>query len=393
MRLSVDVLREIGLASSLRFAEIEAVRTRSRRTNGLRMAAVACVPLLVLLLPQSPQNLVKLAQEEPWVGHDALAYGQTLADGLRRSIASLDWPKLDLTSHDFSSQGLARLADFEPLQAKWQAMIAPLTADVHRIGAIIAELSVRSLAIAAGEPAIDPMPVGSIRRPDDARPPAEASETVPSAPQPAEVNDDAALLREALGAGSLSPNARLALGEVLLERDQEDGLALLIEAADHDPRMVALVQPKVDAFAERHQFSRTAQKGQARLAELAKAARLALDERRTIRQYDTFSAPLLEASSLAGMQLCFRRNEAIAAARVAAKRVARWTELPAYVVVLDLPVEAERAGAIRSDVEACLEALELDGTFHVVGSSDPPAKRHLSDFAAIEGAVVYRRGG
>ncbi len=162
MSLSVDVLREIGLASSLRYAEVEAVRTRSRRTNGLRMAAVACVPLLVLLLPQSPRNLAKLAQEEPWAGHETLAYVKTLADGLRQAMTVSDWAKLDATSLDFSLQGLARLVDLEPLQAKWQAMLAPLAADVRRIEAIVADLPVRSLATPSAEPAVDPMPVGSI---------------------------------------------------------------------------------------------------------------------------------------------------------------------------------------------------------------------------------------
>jgi hypothetical protein len=392
MRLSLDVLREIGIASSRRLAEDEAFRARNRRGQGLKMAAVASVPLFVLLLPQSPQNLAKLAHEEPWFGHDTLNYAQSLADGLAETIRS-GWTALDTNWLESTAQGLVRLADPAPLHAKWQAISGPIEADMQRIGTIVADLAIRSLAIPSSEPGIDPMPVGSINRPDEVTPPPEASEAVLPAPEATEGGDDTALLREALSAGTLSPRGRLSLGEVLLARDDEEGLAVLLAAADHDPRMVALVQPKVDAFAARHQFSRAAQRTQARLAELAKAATLALEERRTMRQYDTFSAPLLEASAIAAMQLCFSRNEEISAARVASKRVARWTDFPAYVVVLDLPVETEKARAIRHSVASCLEALEIEATFQVVGSSDPPARRHLSDLASIEGAVVYRRGG
>jgi hypothetical protein len=392
MRLSLDVLREIGVASSLRLAEDEAFRARSRRSQGLRMAAVAGVPLFVLLWPPSPQNLAKLAQEEPWAGRDTLAYAQSLADQLGQTIRS-KWAALDATWPASTALGIARLADLQPLQAQWQAIGKPIVADVQRIGAIMAGLPERMLTAPSSDPGIDLMPVGSINRPDEVAPPHEASEAVAPPPQPTEASDDTTLLRQALSAGTLSPRGRLRLGDILLERDDEEGLVVLLALADHDPRMVAAAKPKVDTFALRHQFSRNAQRSQARLAELAKVAALALEERRTIRQYDTFSAPLLDASTVSAMHACFSRNEGIAAARVAAKRVARWTELPAYVVVLDLPVETERASAIRAEVVACLEALDIDGTVQVVGSSDPPARRHLADLASIEGAVVYRRGG
>jgi hypothetical protein len=384
MRLSLDVLREIGVTSSLRLADDEAFRARSRRTQGLRMAVAACVPVFVLLWPQSPQNLAKLAQEEPWAGRDTLSYAYSLAARFSQTIRS-DWATLDLSG----------LADLGPLQAKWQSFSAPIVADLQRIGINTAD---STPVTPSGEQAIDMMPVGSINRPDEGKNPVETGQvevgkTVAPAPEPTVVSDDTRLLRDALSAGTLSARGRLTLGEMLLERDDEEGLAVLLAIADHDPRRVAEVQPAIDTFAKRHQFSRNAQRSQARLSELAKAAALALDERRTIRQYDIFTAPNLDASTVAGMHGCFSRNEGIAAARVAAKRVARWTDFPDYVIVLDLPVEAAMASAIRNEVAVCLEALDIEGTIQVIGSSEPPARRRLSDLASIEGAFVYRRGG
>lgn len=384
MRLSIDLLREIGLESSVRFAQEQADKRRAKLKNGLRMSLVACVPLAVLLLPQSPPSLLKLAQEEPWAGRDTLGYAQTLAKTLANTLVSLD-----MTGNQ-SWQAFGR----EELSHAWVEIGEPVLNDMRRIGATIVDMpAFQALAIrlSVGEPALDPMPVASIRRPDEtaAMPPSRIEAQANSA------NSDVSLTlaRQVLALSPLSPRARLVLGQILLERDDEEGLQVLVEAADHDPRMVAQVQPKIEAFAERHMFSRAAQKSRERMAELAKAADFALAERRTINQYDSFLAPSLASSRRADVEACFRGRNEIASARIAAKRVVRWTDFPAYVVILDLPVEADRAHDVRAEVAACLEALEIDGTVEVVTSSDPRTQIHLSTLASIEGTIVYHRGG
>jgi hypothetical protein len=166
------------------------------------------------------------------------------------------------------------------------------------------------------------------------------------------------LARRALALWPDSYRAKLLLGRVLANRDDENGLEMLMEVANHDPRAVAPVRSLIASYAARHRSSRYAQRMQAIIRDWTTVADLAIGERShaTAGQFLPID---FDSPSIDQIRSCVEASGA-GAAQLIRIPVVRWVDLPAYVIVVDDPSEPLRAALV-----ACIDTLQLDASIAV----------------------------
>jgi hypothetical protein len=191
------------------------------------------------------------------------------------------------------------------------------------------------------------------------------------------------LAHRALSLWPGSYRAKFVLGKILTNRDDERGIEMLIEAADHDPRMVAQARLIIGAFAERHHLSPYARRAKAILDDWASVVDLALGERSSWSAGVPVLPSALDDASMAQIRSCFADDSAISSAQIIRKSVVRWVELPAYIVLVDSDAQAQQAA-----IASCIASLALDATVAVV--SAPATGMEARSWTDI-GVVVFRR--
>jgi hypothetical protein len=192
------------------------------------------------------------------------------------------------------------------------------------------------------------------------------------------------LARRALGLWPESPRAKLVLGRILANHEDPSGLEMLLEAADHDPRMVAQVRATIEAFAQRHILSPSAQRLHETIENWAKVADLAIEERNTFAARVQLLPGDLDDESVVQIRSCIHADEPINTVQLVRKSIARWVQLPAYFVVVDAGAETQ-----RNALASCIGSLNLDATVAVV--SAPPANTETWQLITERGVVLYQR--
>jgi hypothetical protein len=234
--------------------------------------------------------------------------------------------------------------------------------------------------VSEGPAAVDPTPTGML--------PAVAISGTATAKRAADALIDRAmgfaqggfvaenLARRALSLSPDSFRARFVLGKILANRDDENGVEMLMQAADHDPRLIENIRPAVTAFAKRHAASAYAQRSQAIIEDWARVADLAVAERNTLSAASPLLPSELDDASIGAMRGCLPTEESMNSARLVRKSVSRWVALPAYFVILDTGDETQRAA-----ISACIASLNLDATVAVLlpAVSGQPAPEFITD--------------
>jgi hypothetical protein len=184
------------------------------------------------------------------------------------------------------------------------------------------------------------------------------------------------LARRALDLWPDSQRAKLMLGRILADRDDENGIAMLMEVANHDPRAVAPVRPFIESYAAHHQSSAYAQRMQEIIREWTSVADLAIGERR--RTTGGQFLPIdLDSPSIDQIRTCVEASPAGAAAQLIHIPVVRWVDLPAYVIVVDDPSDPQGAA-----LAACIDMLQLDATI-AVESAPAIARATLKSYSLV----------
>jgi hypothetical protein len=157
----------------------------------------------------------------------------------------------------------------------------------------------------------------------------------------------------------------------------KNGVEMLMQAADHDPRLIDNIRPVVTAFARRHAASGEAQRLQAIIEDWGRVADLAIAERNTLSATSQLLPNELDDASLGEIRGCLPDQQSMNSARLVRKSVSRWVALPAYFVILDTGEEIQRAA-----ISACIASLHLDAAIAVVllpTASGQPAPEFMTD--------------
>jgi hypothetical protein len=104
----------------------------------------------------------------------------------------------------------------------------------------------------------------------------------------------------------------------------KNGVEMLMQAADHDPRLIDNIRPVVTAFARRHAASGEAQRLQAIIEDWARVADLAIAERNTLSATSQLLPNELDDASLGEIRGCLPNQQSMNSARLVRKSVSRW---------------------------------------------------------------------
>ena len=203
-----------------------------------------------------------------------------------------------------------------------------------------------------------------------------------------------ALYRELVDTDNDSP-ARFAIGRLLLEREDDEGLRWLDEAMKRDPDAVLPACQIAYLYLIEHERGDEAQAYHRRAEEQVDVLERATDERSEISVEDKLEPPGLEAELLEGLRQKISWHDEVAEAYLIRKRTQHFDDTHPFYVLAVVPKSSFRTAWKESDDDA--EPLEervgrdisLPGE-HIVVKVDQksPLAQH---FAQIDGARVFER--
>ncbi len=200
--------------------------------------------------------------------------------------------------------------------------------------------------------------------------------------------------RELVDTDNDSP-ARFAIGRLLLEREDDEGLRWLDEAMERDPDAVLLGCQIAYLYLRDHDRDEEAQAYHRRAEQHAEVLDRAVGERSEVSVEDELEPPDLEADLLEGLRQKIAWHDEVAAAYLIRKRTEHFDDTHPFYVLAVVPKSSFRTAWKESDDDA--EPLEervardvsLPGE-HIVVKVDQksPLAQH---FAQIDGARVFER--
>lgn len=216
-------------------------------------------------------------------------------------------------AHRVLGEALPTLCD--RLDARWRRAVAPTWRERY------AAAETRRAELAALEASAALTPDAACRR----------AELV------ADVRGDEAalpLLRELVSAAPRHAGATFALGRLLVERDDSEGVRLLNHAVSLDARLGAAAYGPLQRHAARHGETRTAQRYET--LGLQSARRLERDgaERSTLSDRDSLAPPDLAPDVIARLSQAVGQDSAVQAAYLVRKELTVYPERPLHLVAI-----------------------------------------------------------
>jgi hypothetical protein len=215
-----------------------------------------------------------------------------------------------------------------------------------------------------------------------------------TAPTPAQLHEKARLVESLDGVAAALPlyegaaeaghdGAALAVGRVLLERDDERGIALIERAVAGDASLGEEGNGRIAEFFELRGRLVEANRYAALAQAAATRAILAASERREVSPVDRFGAHGLDQPALDRILACLARTSEIHAALLVRKerRYSAGTQLI-------LAVETKGAAPSLRDRLLAVPIIPEEGDIVMLGRLDAPLRQALG---AVPGAEIYRR--
>lgn len=203
-----------------------------------------------------------------------------------------------------------------------------------------------------------------------------------------------ALYRELVDTDNDSP-ARFAIGRLLLEREDDEGLRWLDEAMERDPEAVLPACQIAYLYLSEHDRDEQAQAYHRRAEQQVDVLERATNERSEVSVEDTLEPPGLDAELLEGLRQKIAWHDEVVAAYLIRKRTQHFDDTHPFYVLAVVPKSSFRTAWKEGDDDA--ESLEervardisLPGE-HIVVKVDQksPLAQH---FAQIDGARVFER--
>jgi Zn-dependent protease with chaperone function len=203
-----------------------------------------------------------------------------------------------------------------------------------------------------------------------------------------------ALYRELVDTENDSP-ARFAIGRLLLEREDDEGLRWLDEAMERDPDAVLPACQIAYLYLSEHDREEEAQAYHRRAEQQVDVLERATDERSEVSVEDNLEAPDFDGELLEGLRQKIAWHDEVVEAYLIRKRTQHFDDTHPFYVLAVVPKSSFRTAWKESDDDA--EPLEervardisLPGE-HIVVKVDQksPLAQH---FAQIDGARVFER--
>ena len=190
--------------------------------------------------------------------------------------------------------------------------------------------------------------------------------------------------------------ARFAVGRLLLEREDDEGLQWLDEAMGRDPEAVLPACQLAYGYLRDHDRDDEAEKYRARAEQQAEVFQHAAGERSEVSVEDRLESPDLPAELVADVREKVAWHEEVAEAFLVRKRTAHLDDTHPFYVLALVPKSSFRTAWKESDNDA--EPLEervardvsLPGEVMVAKVDKKSAL--AQHFAQIDGALIYERG-
>ena len=191
-----------------------------------------------------------------------------------------------------------------------------------------------------------------------------------------------ALLRGVLAMAPDHNAAALRLGQLLVERDDADGVPLLERAALQNPRVGASAYAALQRFALRRRDTRAALGYESRAAQAARRLERDETERRELWERDSLATPTLSSESDQRLRAALARHDSVREAYVVRKELSVYPDRPLHLVVF-------RGNA--QDEERLTTALDdTPDTDVVVYALDELPRSLQARLLAIAGEPFYR---